>query len=229
VTAQPPAERPRHGDVGYVSLWVPDVDRAAAFFASVLGWRYGPASGPNSRHVDGHDLHHGLWGGEERSTLFCCFAVADVADAVDRVRTAGGTAGEPHAEPYGTVADCVDDQDVRFAVFEPPGDAGEDAVVPANGRRHGDVAYLTMEVVDAAKARAFYGDVLVWRFAAGRVTDGWQVLDVVPMIGLSGGHDVATTWRRRGRCTESTTSPPRLLWSVRPAAPRRTPQHSRTA
>ncbi|HEY1733885.1 MAG TPA: VOC family protein, partial [Acidimicrobiales bacterium] len=99
---------PRHGDIGYVALWVPDVERAADFFAAVLGWRYGPASGPNGRRVEGRDVHHGLWGGEERATLFCCFAVADVAEAAERVRMAGGTSSEPHPEPFGMIVEGVD-------------------------------------------------------------------------------------------------------------------------
>jgi predicted enzyme related to lactoylglutathione lyase len=184
---------PRHGDLGYVSLWVPDVERAARFFAGVLGWRYRAGSGPEGRQVEERDLHHGLWGGQARSTLFCCFAVADPAAAADRVRAAGGTPGELHPEPYGLIAECVDDQGVSFAVFEPPGGVGDDPG-PANGRRPGDLAYLTMEVVDSARARAFYEKVLGWRFAAGRVEDGWQVVDVVPMVGLSGGHRQATNY-----------------------------------
>lgn len=203
-TAQPAVGGPRHGDPGYVSLWVPDVGRAAGFFAAVLGWRYAPASGPQGRRVEGQSLHHGLWGGQTPTTLFCCFAVDDVEAAVGRVRSAGGTAAEPQPEPYGLIAECVDDQGVRFAVYQPPGGApstggastggpGGEAPAP-NGVRHGDLAYLTMQVVDSAKARAFYGQVLGWRFAAGRVPDGWQVEDVAPMVGLSGGHHVATTW-----------------------------------
>jgi predicted enzyme related to lactoylglutathione lyase len=43
------------------------------------------------------------------------------------------------------------------------------------------------------RARAFYGSVLGWRFRPGRVEDGWQVDDVAPMTGLSGGHGQATT------------------------------------
>ncbi len=54
------------------------------------------------------------------------------------------------------------------------------------------LAYVTMEVEDSSRARAFYGAVLGWRFAAGRVADGWQVEAVEPMVGLSGGHDRAT-------------------------------------
>ncbi|HEV3451369.1 MAG TPA: VOC family protein [Acidimicrobiia bacterium] len=182
---------PRHGDLGYVSLWVPDVARASVFFATVLGWRYAAGSGPEGRQVEGQSLHHGLWGGELRSTLFLCFAVQDVQEAAARVRASGGTATEPSQEPYGLLAECVDDQGVRFAVYEPPGGVGAEPG-PPNRTRHGDLAYVTMEVVDAAAARSFYGSVLGWRFAPGRVEDGWQVDDVIPMVGMHGGHDVAT-------------------------------------
>ena len=34
----------QHGDVGYVSVWTPDADRAAAFYGHVLGWTYDPAT-----------------------------------------------------------------------------------------------------------------------------------------------------------------------------------------
>ena len=32
----------QHGDVGYVSVWTPDAERAAAFYGHVLGWTYDP-------------------------------------------------------------------------------------------------------------------------------------------------------------------------------------------
>jgi hypothetical protein len=32
----------QQGDVAYVSLFVPDLGRARAFFGSVLGWAFGP-------------------------------------------------------------------------------------------------------------------------------------------------------------------------------------------
>ena len=34
----------QHGDVGYVSVWTPDADRAAAFYGHVLGWTYDPST-----------------------------------------------------------------------------------------------------------------------------------------------------------------------------------------
>ncbi|HUC35596.1 MAG TPA: VOC family protein [Acidimicrobiales bacterium] len=184
----------RHGDIGYVSLQVPDTGRAAEFFSSVLGWRYGPASGPQGRQVEGQSLHHGIWGEQPRTTLFLCFAVADIASAVVRVRDAGGTAEEPQAQPYGLVSTCSDDQGTAFAIFEPPGGIGTGGGAPAlHGTLHGDVAYITMEVVDSARTRAFYGSVLGWRFERGHVEDGWQVENVAPMVGISGGHETDTT------------------------------------
>jgi predicted enzyme related to lactoylglutathione lyase len=186
------SEGPRVGDIGYVSLWVPDVARAASFFGSVLGWTYGPGSGEQGRQVPGTTPHHGLWGDQERSNLFLCFFVDDVDTAVARVRGAGGQADEPQTAPYGRVANCVDDQGVAFAVFTPPaGPLG--ARGPLNGAGHGDVSYVTLEVRDSAKARAFYGSVLGWAFSHGRIEDGWEPVDVVPMSGMSGGHEQATT------------------------------------
>lgn len=183
----------RHGDIGYVSLWVPDVARAATFFGAVLGWRYRSASGPEGRRVEGLRLHHGLWGGEPRSSLFCCYAVDDVAAAIERVRAAGGTAGEPEQQPYGIVADCVDDAGTRFALFTPPGGTAAPNAAALEPDGHGGLAYVTMEVEDSGRARAFYRAVLGWRIEPGRVADGWQVDGVAPMTGISGGHDVATT------------------------------------
>ena len=37
------ASQIRQGDISYLSLWVPDLDRAARFYADVLGWRYAAA------------------------------------------------------------------------------------------------------------------------------------------------------------------------------------------
>jgi predicted enzyme related to lactoylglutathione lyase len=181
----------RTGDIGYASLWVPDVAKAAAFFGAVLGWTYRPGSSEQGRQVEGTTPHHGLWGDQPRSTMMLCYAVDDVDATLARVRAAGGTTEEPVDAPYGRVADCVDDDGTAFAVFSPP--AGDPTPLgPPNGARHGDLAYVTVEVRDSARTRAFYGAVLGWRFTPGRVADGWGVEDVRPMTGLHGGHEQAT-------------------------------------
>lgn len=195
-----PAGEPQ-GHLGYAALWVPDVDRAAAFFAAVLGWSYS-AGGPEHRMVDGASPHHGIvalsalpsgaWDAWPRhSTLFISHAVADVDAAAQRVRAAGGQAGTPTDEPYGRMADCVDDQGIPFSVHQDSGagasaGAGSEAEVSAGPAR---LVYLTFEVADSARARAFFGTVFGWGFSPGHVADGWQVEGMTPMSGMQGGHD----------------------------------------
>jgi predicted enzyme related to lactoylglutathione lyase len=179
----------RHGDVIHVSLGTLDRARAAEFYRSVLGWQIVddqvPAATPS---VD-------VWTGTE-PTLFCVYAVEDLEAARARVVAAGGTAGEPRGESHGRRADCTDDQGNDFAIGDVA--AGGTDRAPAHGRRAGDLAYLTLEVVDSARARAFYAEVFGWTFTPGRVADGWQVDDTAPMIGLTGGHGRAAAvpmWR----------------------------------
>jgi predicted enzyme related to lactoylglutathione lyase len=207
---------PRQGDIGYASLWVPDIGRAAAFYAAVFGWAYGPSHNPHARQVPGVAPPQGLWGGQPRSTLFCSYVVDNAVAAAARVRAAGGQAGDPIRRPYGLVAECTDNQGTRFAVHQYPaagqpgaGAAGTETAGagtetagagagPVAAAHDGDLAYITFEVVDSRRARDFYGAVLGWRFAPGRVADGWQVEGTTPMAGLSGGHVEATTvpmWR----------------------------------
>jgi predicted enzyme related to lactoylglutathione lyase len=202
--AAPSRPRPRHGDVSYASLWLPDVERAAAFYGSVLDWRFVEGTTSEGRQVEGLPTQHiGIWGGEDHRTMFLCFAVDDVHEAVRRVRESGGEANEPREEPYGTVSMCTDDQGLAFAVAEVPGEpapssgTSSDAPAPRPAApAPGEVTYLTMEVPDSARARAFFGTVLDWSFAPGRVPDGWSVQshggEVYPMTGMHGGHERST-------------------------------------
>ena len=219
------AQSPRQGDIGYASLWVQDIEPAAAFYTAVLGWAYEPSHNPLARQVPVVRPPQGLWGGRPRSTLFCSYVVDDATAAAARVRAAGGQAGDPIARPYGLVAECTDNQGTPFAVHQPPragppaaavagrgaagpagvragrpglATAGPGVTGPVAGPHDGDLAYVTFEVVDSGRARDFYGAVLGWQFAPGRVPDGWQVVGTTPLAGLSGGHAEATTvpmWR----------------------------------
>jgi uncharacterized protein len=62
---------------------------------------------------------------------------------------------------------------------------------PRNGRRHGDVSYITLGLPDLARGRTFYGAVLGWRFSPGSSEHGAQVDDIIPMTGLWGGEQPA--------------------------------------
>ena len=193
--SEAPAAPWHQGDIGYVSIQIPDPDQAADFYSAVLGWTYSDVN-PNGRHVGGQAMSIGIWGGEQPD-LFCCYAVGDVDAAVSRVRAAGGTAGNPTEERFGRAADCTDVDGRKFAVFAPPpGEPGTRP--PVNGTGHGDLSYVTMLAGDSATTRAFYNAVLGWEFTPGRVGDGWEVNDIVPMTGLAGGNDepaVLPMWR----------------------------------
>ena len=184
----------RQGDIGYASLWVPDVARAAAFYGAVLGVEYVPADDSHGRQAADLRPPQGFWETADRPMLFCSYVVDDAAEAVARVRAAGGQAGEPVQRQYGLSADCVDTDGVRFAVHQPSAASpGAGGVPPAAGGagaagRDGDLIYVTLEVADPARTLAFYGAVLGWRSRPGRTPGGWQVEDTTPMIGVSGGH-----------------------------------------
>lgn len=196
-------EQIRQGDVTYISLYVRDIERAAKFYSSVLGWNVTGADRPSARMVEGQSMAHGLASsGPSRQFLaglglqlppdlgpggYVTIAVDDVDGAVARVRAAGGQSTDAADVPYGRIAQCVDDQGVlfglqqRWAMPRPP----------ANGVRQGDVAYLVFAVPDASRARAFYENVLGWQFSPGRSQDGWNIVDSVPMSGVSGGQPQA--------------------------------------
>jgi predicted enzyme related to lactoylglutathione lyase len=47
------------------------------------------------------------------------FRVDDIAAAVERVRAAGGRAGEPGRRRFGLSAECTDDQGTTFRLWQP--------------------------------------------------------------------------------------------------------------
>ncbi len=198
------AERLRQGDISYVALWVNDVERAASFYTDVFGWHLTPESGPY-REVTGQSVARGLTDLRQSTaylaqlgvpsarvggpTGFVVFVVDSLLAGIERVRAAGGWAGTPQQQSYGLVVACTDDQGMPFSLHEVP------SSMPAprsRDARQGDVAYLTFEVSDSTRAQAFFGSVLGLRFSPGRVADGWNIAEITPMSGLSGGHPRAT-------------------------------------
>lgn len=178
------------GEIGYCSLWVPDVDRAAAFFSTVLGWsssgtsehRMVRATTPPHGIVGLSALPRGIWDRWPRhNTLFLSHAVDDIDATLDRIRAAGGRHTEPADQPYGRAAECTDDQGMPFAVHQSARDTA--------GAAAGDdtLGYVTFEVADSEKARAFFGAVFGWRFRPGHVPDGWQIEGLDRPAGLRGG------------------------------------------
>jgi predicted enzyme related to lactoylglutathione lyase len=190
----------RQGDISYLSLWVPDLERAASFYADVLGWRYPATQDWWARLVEGQSTALGLsqLSGTAQymrsaegvplpqtltPTAYVVFVVDDIDAAVERVRAAGGYAGGVKDQPYGRIAACIDSQGLAFSLQQKVPMPRP----PSTGARQGDPAYIVFEFPDAARAHAFYGSVLGVRFEPGRGPDRWNVPDVAPMSGLSGG------------------------------------------
>ena len=182
----PMVETIRHGDLGYVSVWTPDADRAAAFYGHVLGWTYDPST----HQVTNTDQPVGIFSVDGAPTMFCCYAVSNLQAAARVIVDAGGQLGDEHEFGFGTVLDATDPTGTPFAVYR----AADTARRPQlNGAGPGELSYVTYEVGDSAAFRDFYGQVLGWTFEPGHIEDGWQITGPHPMAGVAGGSAQATT------------------------------------
>jgi uncharacterized protein len=95
--------------------------QTAAFFASVFGWPY-QAMGEDGGWFQGPTVKTGLHGGDPNPQIYVYFAVADLAQAVERVRAAGGTADAigPVEPGFGRFCNCKDPTGIAFGLHEPP-------------------------------------------------------------------------------------------------------------
>ena len=170
----------QHGDVGYVSVWTPDADRAAAFYGHVLGWEFDSAT----HQVTNTEQRIGIYSVPGQATLFCSYAVADLAGARQAIVAAGGTVDELEEFDFGVLCGATDPAGTSFAVFQPaPGIARPEL----NGAGPGELSYITYEVADSQSFKSFYSGLLFWTFEPGRVNDGWQIQGTHPMAGVAGG------------------------------------------
>jgi len=109
----------RHGHAGYFTFQVPVADAAKAFYESVLGWQFSPGRTPGRWSFEGNGLQGGMGEGAGRQIGWkLMYAVDDLDAALDRVRAQGGQAGEPESQPYGLMADCVDNQGIEFWLWQ---------------------------------------------------------------------------------------------------------------
>ncbi|HEX3461228.1 MAG TPA: VOC family protein [Acidimicrobiales bacterium] len=178
----------RHGDISYISFGIPDPARGAAFYGALLGWSSSPSQSGGGQ-VDEVTPEVGIFNGRRADgsvTLGAVlgYRVDDVAAVVARVRDAGGTATDPEERPYGIESACLDNQGVPFYLHQlsdSPTDEDGDLSV---GRRHGDIAYVSLGVPDLTLAEEFYRRVLGWAFTPGSSAQGRQIQGVTPMSGL---------------------------------------------
>lgn len=173
--------RPGHGGLAMVHLRVGDADRAARFFADLLGWE--------SERVEmaGHISHYTL---NTATTVRLLddpavpavvpnYAVGDVAAAVAAAEQAGGRIVEADPAPDGGGwARGVDDQGVPWLVYRPDGRGHHAAPTrPASGE-----VGLVFIRADADRAERYYGRFLGWRFHRDRPDSHY--FDTVPHVGV---------------------------------------------
>lgn len=122
-----PEEASMNGELGYVTLFVPDREAAARFYGDVLGWRYSDPPGPErGRHILNTNFPGAIAGkesmflrGNSVPSVILNFTVPDLPEAVRRVRESGGESEEPSGEPGWFVARCKDNQGLAFELWQP--------------------------------------------------------------------------------------------------------------
>lgn len=109
------------GDVSYLTMVVPDLDAAHAFYGAVFGWTFnvGRAGGAQ---VTGVAPQIGMTtqpqAGPATPGVILCYRVNDIAAAVQRVRDAGGQPREVAQRPYALESLCTDDQGTPFYLHQ---------------------------------------------------------------------------------------------------------------
>jgi predicted enzyme related to lactoylglutathione lyase len=109
------------GDVSYLTMVVPNLDAAHAFYGAVFGWTFniGRVGGAQ---ISGVAPQIGMTTqpevGPATPGVIVCYRVDDITAAVDRVRDAGGHAHEATQRPYGLEALCADDQGTPFYLHQ---------------------------------------------------------------------------------------------------------------
>ena len=171
----------QHGDVGYVSVWTPDADRAAAFYGHVLGLGVRPGHPSGHQHQAAHRASTAC-----RVTPRCSAAtrwpIWRVRDSA--IVDAGGTVDELRGVRLR--APVRRDRSGRHQLRGVPARAGHRP--PGTRMVLGQASFRTSPTrcADSAAFKAFYSGLLFWTFEPGRINDGWQVQGTHPDGGCRG-------------------------------------------
>jgi predicted enzyme related to lactoylglutathione lyase len=102
------------GDLFYYVVPVADEDAKARYVAT-LGWELSPGSHSNGWNIDNSVPPGGVFV-DHAGPPDLYFQVADIDEAAQRIRDAGGTAGDKQPNSAGWHAACGDDQGVSFYI-----------------------------------------------------------------------------------------------------------------
>jgi hypothetical protein len=107
------------GEPSYIELGVPNPSLARAFYAELLGWPRGDASGIGQ--VDTDTLSIGVHGGDENRHFEVFFAVPDLDTSIALVTELGGSlvSNVTDSPGFGRWIECKDNQGVAFGLRQP--------------------------------------------------------------------------------------------------------------
>jgi uncharacterized glyoxalase superfamily protein PhnB len=107
----------RFGDIGYVTLRVPDAERARRFYGALFGWTM--HGGPEGFHIASITPPAGIQDRVETPDMRVFFRVDDIDSVVARIRELGGEVLSVANHDSGGNAECRDDQGLPFDLFRP--------------------------------------------------------------------------------------------------------------
>jgi predicted enzyme related to lactoylglutathione lyase len=105
-------------ELGYYTLSVGDLDRAAAFYGALFGWEF-RREHETYLHVTNTAVPMGLTAGGSSSQPNLYYHVADVDASAEQVRKLGGATGEMLDSKSGRGCTCTDDQGTVIGLWQP--------------------------------------------------------------------------------------------------------------
>jgi uncharacterized glyoxalase superfamily protein PhnB len=105
---------------GYITMHTPDVARAAGFFGELFGWAVDAGSmGESYGHIGNTTFPMGFAPPADHGQVTVYFRVNDMERYAAKVVELGGQVLSRSEYPSGGDIECVDDQGLRFDLFQP--------------------------------------------------------------------------------------------------------------
>jgi uncharacterized protein len=107
-----------NGTISYIELGSENAGATSKFFAGLFDWPFSAMGDAGDGWFDTPTIKAGLHSGDPDRSIVPYFAVADLHEAIAKVRALGGHADEPGpVEPgFGQFCNCRDPQGIKFGL-----------------------------------------------------------------------------------------------------------------